>query len=400
MGAWLRSDPVDRGSGDPRVCLVSRREPGTTGTSRYAGEVPRSLTESGIDFVHVATQPAGLAARVLSMSQIVGIDAKAFLAQYPMRLAWPEADVYHLTVQTYASALVSGRPPGRVVVTVHDIIPYLVRRNPCLRAYRHPAHRFFDWLALIGLRRADALMADSRWTRETLIKHLGIPAERITVVPLGVDRAHYRPLTVPRELRQRYGLSEDCRYVLYVGSEDPRKNLDTLWRAFAMVHWRRPDTRLIKVGVPHTRAERARLTELGRQLGIAHAVSYFDHVPEDDLPLFYNLASVCAMPSLYEGFGLPVVEALACGTPVVCSDRASLAELGAMGATVVPPTPSDFAAALESLLEDDATHGRGGARRTASSGVRSWTECGRDILSVYQAVLSAPRESVKVESLA
>jgi len=266
----------------------------------------------------------------------VGIDLNAFVAHYPVKLTWPEADVYHLSVQTYASVLMSAPPPGPVVVTVHDIIPYVVRHDSRLTVYRHPIHRLFDLLAMRGLARADAIAADSGWTKQTLVQNLAMPAERISVVPLGVDHRQYRPSEVPASFRSRYELPECHRYVMYVGSEDPRKNLEALWRAFAIALQADPGLRLLKVGPAHSQLERRRLVSLADQLGVGGAVRFLDYVPEEDLPLLYNAASVCVVPSHYEGFGLPVLEAMACGTPVVCSSAASLPEVAGEAAVLVP----------------------------------------------------------------
>jgi glycosyltransferase involved in cell wall biosynthesis len=279
-----------------------------------------------------------------------------------------------------------------VVITVHDIIPYLTRANHRLTAYRHPIHRWFDVLAMRGLDRADAIIADSRWTKATLVGELGISASKITTVPLGVDRARFRAIEVPTDFRERHGLPAGHEYVLYVGSEDPRKNLDTLLAAFAAVHRERPAARLLKVGGPQLPAWRHRLRRLAGEFGIAHAVRFFDHVPDEDLPLFYNAAAVCAMPSLYEGFGLPVVEAVACGTPVVCSDRASLAELAGDGVTLTPPTVDGFVAALNAVL---ASAGRPLGRAEVGSAAPvlvSWEESARQVLSVYEVALGSGGE--------
>jgi glycosyltransferase involved in cell wall biosynthesis len=242
-------------------------------------------------------------------------------------------------------------PPGPVAVTVHDIIPYLTRDDPRLCAYRHPIHRLFDWLAMQGLKRAGRLIADSAWTKQTLVDALGYPAGRIDVVHLGVDPAVYRPVAVTTEFRHRYGLPADRRYVTYVGSEDPRKNLETLWRAFAIVHRDHPDTVLLKVGHSHSAHERERLARLAVELGIADAVRFLGAVPEDDLPGIYGASAVCVLPSRYEGFGLPVLEAMACGTPVICASAGSLPEITGRAALSVDPNDiAGLANALDKIL--------------------------------------------------
>jgi glycosyltransferase involved in cell wall biosynthesis len=333
-----------------RVCLVAREEPGTTGTSRYVASLTPRLKAAGNRIVPLATTPAGLAARAAASSRTLGFDAGAFLSSYPIRWRWPAADVYHLSGQTYASVLLFTPPPGPVVVTVHDIIPYLVRHEPRLNVYRHPLHRLFDWLAMRGLRRAGALIADSEWTRLMIVQQLGIPRERITTVPLGVDSETYRPLDVPEAYRRHHNLTDGRPHILYVGSEDPRKNLEALWRAFAQVCDHFPGSQLLKAGRGHHPAERRRLNRLAEQLEIAARVRFLEDVPEEDLPLLYNAARVYVQPSLYEGFGLPVLEALACGTHVVSSDRAALPELAGADSVSCAPEPEPLADALAASL--------------------------------------------------
>src|SRR5687768_2850767 len=146
----------------PRVCLVSRTTSVATGTARYAAMLAEHLPAERWDVIPLTTAPMGTTHRARSIARSIarrgGLDPAAFLASYPVRLSWPEADVYHLTGQTFSSVLLLSRPPGPVVVTVHDIIPFLVRRDRRLRAYRHALHELFDRLAMFGLRRAQALI--------------------------------------------------------------------------------------------------------------------------------------------------------------------------------------------------------------------------------------------------
>jgi glycosyltransferase involved in cell wall biosynthesis len=365
-----------------RVCLVARSEPGTTGTSRYTAALAPRLAASGCTLVPTITAPRG---KALALGRRLGMDVVSFLSSYPIRLSWPAADVYHLTGQTYAGILLSNPPPGPTVVTVHDIIPFLVRRDRRLNVYRHSVHRVFDWIAMRGLRRADALISDSEWTRETLIQELGIAGERITPVPLGVDTATYRPLDVPAAFRQRHSLSAGLPYVLYVGSEDPRKNLETLWRAFAQVAEHHATAQLLKVGRGHYPTERDRLRCLADSLGVANRVRFLDDVPEEDLPMLYNLASVYVQPSLFEGFGLPVLESLACGTRVVCARTSALPEVAGADTSVVPPTVDGLASSLlDALRTPQPPYAR--QARVSYAAARTWEETAERTIACYRGI--------------
>ncbi|HEX2037876.1 MAG TPA: glycosyltransferase family 1 protein [Chloroflexota bacterium] len=378
-----------------RVCLVTRQEPGTTGTSRYVESMVRELRAiagSTLDLVYLPTRPAGVVAKGLAVGRLARLDLSTFLAQYPVALSWPRADVYHLTVQTYASLLFANPPPGAVLVTVHDVIPYLTRHDPGLRSYGHAVHRAFDRLAMRGLRRAERLVADSTWTRDTLVEAVGVDPGRVTVVPLGVDGERYRPGEVPADVRRRYELHEGYRYVVYVGSEDPRKDLPVLWRAFAELYREAPDVRLVKVGAAHVADERRRLRALATELGIEPAVRFLDHVPEGDLPFLYRAASVCVVPSRYEGFGLPVLEAMACGTPVVCARASSLPEVAGDAALLVPPhDPAALAGGLRRLLADEPWRRAQIQRGLARAGQFTWRRTAAAMLAQYQA-LAGPAE--------
>jgi len=335
------------------VQLIAKPDSGMTGTSRYTVGLHQALQAAGLDVRLTFPTPAPIPGPVQRGLKRIGLDAEAFFGSYPLRAELDNADVYHLTSQTLATLLWFQGFPAPVVVTVHDIIPYLVRRNPMLNTLRHVGDLLFYRLALIGLRRADALIAVSESTKRTLIKALGLPPERICVIYEAVDHEKFQPMAVPDPFRAKYRLDKGWRYVLYVGSDDPRKNLRTLVQAFALVRQQVEDAKLLKVGSTCFAQEQARLLSLVAKLGLQEYVLFFNHVPDEDLPLFYNVSDVFVMPSLYEGFGLPMLEAMACGRPVIASDRGSLPEVGGNAVLTVNPTDVEMLAAqITYLLED------------------------------------------------
>jgi glycosyltransferase involved in cell wall biosynthesis len=352
-----------------KVALVAKPGGTHTGIGRYVAMLHGGLRAAGVDAVRVAPSALPLPNAGYALLRRSGVDLHTFLLNYPIWARYPRADVYHLTSQNLASLLLFRRPAGKVIVTVHDIIPYILRAHPQLRAYRSAADALFDRMAMAGLRRADHLVADSLYTRQCVIEHLGIAAERIDVVYLGIAHERFRPSPVPPDIPQRYGLPAGRRYLIYVGSEDPRKNLPALVRALAEVRRAAPDVEFIKVGRAHFASERQRLSELAVRLGVRQAIHFLDDVPEDDLPALYNLADVCVMPSLYEGFGFPALEAMACGTPVVCARASSLPEVvGTAGALVDPHDELALARTLAALLADEERRrqlGRGGREQAA-----------------------------------
>jgi glycosyltransferase involved in cell wall biosynthesis len=228
------------------------------------------------------------------------------------------------------------------VITVHDLAIY---RNRDWFPARQPLST--GWIVPRSLRNADALIAVSENTKRDIEAIFEVPASRISVVPEAVSNA-FRPLG-PEDLaeaRARLKLPE--RFILFVSTIEPRKNLTTLLDAWAMM---RDRPALVVIGGWGWRYEpiRARMERLGA--GLHH----IDGLDPADLPAVYNLALALAHPAWYEGFGLPPLEAMACGTPVVVSDRSSLPEVVGEAGLVVP---ADDAAAWTRALEAVIGDGR------------------------------------------
>jgi glycosyltransferase involved in cell wall biosynthesis len=352
-----------------------------TGIGRYDRRLRGGLSDGGLRVVQDAPKAPALPSVGYQLLRVLRRN------KYPIWSSYPDADLYHLTSQDLASLLVFRRPKGAVVVTVHDIFAYMLRHRPDLLSFG-PGDRVWVHLAATGLKRADHLIAVSDYSKSCLVRHLRIPPEKITVVHLGVDNDHFRPQSVAAGVRERYSLPEGPRYLLYVGREDRRKNLSTLIRTLATVRRAIPTVELIKVGRPHQDAERAGLSELAARLGVQEAIHFLGDVPEHDLPQLYNLADAFVTPSLYEGFGLPVLEAMACGTPVVCPAAGSLPEIAGEAAVQVPPSDVDgLADALVTVLaspENRARLRRAGIRRARTFG---WDATIRKTEEVYGRLL-------------
>lgn len=304
--------------------------------------------------------------------QLLRIDA-AFA-----RRLWRERGIVHLTnhhLGRYAGAL-----RGPHVVTLHDVMrlhdlrgadpPYICRLTARDRAMLR--------LDYAGVRRAAAVMVPSEFAGRDAAKHLGIPRERITVVPWAVDHDLFRPVD-----RGLY----DFPYVLYVGTEQPRKNLAALLRAFALLTRRHPDLRLVKVGLAGgegTAFRRATRRVIG-ELGIGDRVVFTGRLPDDHLVAAYSGAVCSVLPSRHEGFGLPSLEAMACGCPVVVSTAGSLPEVVAGAGLVVEPDPRTLAEAIEATLDPAEREDlrERGLRRAASF---TWESAAEQTVAVYRAV--------------
>jgi glycosyltransferase involved in cell wall biosynthesis len=185
-------------------------------------------------------------------------------------------------------------------------------------------------------------------------------------------------------VRRRYGLHKP--FVLYVGTIEPRKNLTRLVTAFAQIHRQYPDLELILVG--QLGWQYGSLLKAIEDLQLGSAVRRAGYVPDADLPALYNLARLLAFPSLYEGFGLPVIEAMACGTPVLTSNGSSLAEIAAGASCLIDPLDVNaITSGLLRLITDDDVHDRLRAAGLARAAQFSWQRAAAETVRVYDAVV-------------
>lgn len=288
------------------------------------------------------------------------------------------ADVLHVT---YVRPVVCGCP---VVVSVHDVS---FRRFP---EFFSPRDRLlFSTLMPALLRRANAIVTLSDHARAEIIDWLPTLADRVFVTPLAASSL-FRP--IPRDhgadTLRRFGIRG--RYVLAVGNLQPRKNLERLTNAFAALHDRHRDVQLVLVGKDHWQS--GRIHDAARTLYAHDAVVLTGYVSTADLVALYSGADVFAYPSLYEGFGLPIVEAMACGAPVITSSTTSMPEVAGDAALLVDPYSIDsIAGALDELLgsEDRRRELRDAGLRRAST--FSWRRTAEDTMLIYERVVADRR---------
>ena len=277
----------------------------------------------------------------------------------------------------------------KYVVTVHDVIPLILPETFT------PRHRLVVRMALARVRRkADRVLVPSRAVKRDVVQRVGYPEGRVVVTPEGCE-PRFRPVRSERILRDvaaRYGLPP--RYVLAVGTLEPRKNLTTLLEAFARL--RRDgeveaDLRLVLAGARGWLDEPIFATV--RSLGLEKAVRFTGFVDDDDLPAVYSGAALFVFPSLHEGFGLPLLEAMACGVPVVTSNISSMPEVAGDAAVLVNPRDADgLAAAIARLLRDEGLRDRLREAGIARARQFSWEATARRTLDAYAAVVRQPVE--------
>lgn len=270
----------------------------------------------------------------------------------------------------------------RTLVTVHDLSFVRVPEtaSPPLKAY-------LDAVVPRSVRRADHILADSSATRNDLVEVYNIPPEKITVLLSGVDsRFHRADSETISRVRNRYHLG-DTDFILAVGTVQPRKNYARLTQALALLRQRNHDIQLVIAGGPGWLEDP--IYEAIRSASMEPFVRFIGFADDADLPALYSAACCFAFPSLYEGFGLPVLESMACGTPVVTSNVSSLPEVAGEAALMVDPRDVEaIAEAIQRVLmdcdlrEDLITKGLTQAARF------TWEKAAQNLLGVYLHLLS------------
>lgn len=279
-------------------------------------------------------------------------------------------------------------PPRKVcpyVLTLHDMVYF---HNP-ERTNRWRA-LYWQWMIRGTWRLADLVLTASHFAKRQIQTYIPVPDDRIRIIPHGVEERFLRPAAAATRVAMRQAIGLDDPYILYVGRLDPDKNVATLVRAFALLRaGGLRGTRLVITGARDHRA--GELPLLVDQLGLGDAVTFTGYVAEEHLPALYQEAAVFCYPSLNEGFGLPPLEAMAGGVPVVTSNLSSLPEVvGDAGAQVDPRSAEAIAAAIRRLLGTAEGRELGEAGRRRAAGF-TWKAAAQQTLAAYEEVLARPR---------
>jgi glycosyltransferase involved in cell wall biosynthesis len=308
-----------------------------------------------------------------TLARIAVLQSANYLGAWVSRLATPRVDVFHTSNQLR-------NPPrnARLTTTLHDLTCWLmpeVHSKGNVKVDRDFARRV--------IRRADGLIAVSRHTRDDAIRVLGISPDRIEVIYPGIADAFFTVTrTQASQTAAKYGLHK--KYVLFVGTVEPRKNLDRLLQGWAMLPADcRAEFELVVAG-PAGWGDPAVLQCLR---GGLDGVRYLGYLPEADMPGITKGALAVAYPSLYEGFGFPVAQAMAAGVAVITSAISSLPEVAGDGALLVDPqSVGEIRSALEKVMTSPVTveHlGRNGAERARSF---TWENCARQSWAFFERV--------------
>jgi len=290
-------------------------------------------------------------------------------------------DVYHSPAN-----IVPLRYSGKFCVTIHDLAIY---QRPDL----FPSRQGFSIKYIVprSIKSAQKIIAVSESTKNDVEKYFNIAPEKIKVIHEGVDYVKFNPDIASAEtlsgVRQKYGIDRD--YVLFVGTLEPRKNLIRLLEAYYKLLGNRPEYnkkyQLVLAGGKGWLYDE--IFEEVENRGLKNSVVFTDYLPAEDLPALYSNAKVFIYPSIYEGFGLPVLEAMSCGVPVITSNVSSMPEIAGNAAVLVDPLDIDgIASSLEKLLDNEEMrkeYGLAGRRRAENF---SWEKCAQETMKLYKEI--------------
>lgn len=293
-------------------------------------------------------------------------------------------DVLHAPALTAPLGL-----PCPCVVTIYDTIwlfPDRFSKGGASSRKRALMKRYYQLLPQLAARRAAAIITVSHASGDEIVRHLHVSPERVAVTYLAAAPS-FRCMAEDRRratLRERYGLGP--AYILAIGSADPRKNLDTLLRAYAQLP--APIQQRFPLAIVWTHQRLAsHLAAHAAALGIEGRLRFLERVSDEDLAQLYSGASAFVFPSLYEGFGLPILEAMSCGAPVVAADNSSIPEIAGDAALLVPAEdPRQMARALLTVLDDPVAREQLVAKGYQRARRFSWARCARETMAVYTAV--------------
>jgi len=306
----------------------------------------------------------------------------------PKILAKLNVDVVHDTYQ-FGPFFFSKRNHYKKIITVHDVSSFIFRKKEPAYYKRRVLSHYEIWFRYKIvfkkiLSNTDAIISVSNHTKKDLVKYFGIPPDKIYVVYQGIDTSIFKPYKrrKVKKVKQKY-FEDNPTIVLGIDSDKTIDNVEVLIQAFLKVKSRIGDVKLMLIGTPNP----AHLS-LAKKLGLEKDILFTGYLPDEELPLVYNLADVFVHLSLYEGFGLPPLEAMGCGIPVIASNMSSIPEVvGEAGILVDPRKPEDVSKKIIQVLEDSDLR-----RELVEKGLKrsrefTWENTVKSTVQVYEKIL-------------
>lgn len=365
-----------------KIALVNNHSPGT-GFGNYAFEIYNELcNKCRIDHIFLNFKERKLEKITSTSKECIAklgrfsLDHRFFF-YYRIQKKIPEYDLYLIANQNLSFLRL--RPK---IVFCHDIIHRVYPRSK--------KYWLLSKLLYFGLKKAEFIIVPSQSTKKDLMRFYSIPEDNISVVYEGVSGERFRPdRSVSSNIYQKYRLPPLHRYVLHISSETLTKNVEGLVKALSQLKQEHKfaNLKLLKAGNPQNQTDRKRLLKLIGQLGLQKDIIFLGYVSGGDLPELYNIAELFVFPSFYEGFGLPVLEAMACGTPVITSNTSSLPEIvGDTGITVAPKDVDALAEAMKKVLLDEELRRSMISKGLERARMFSWRKSAKETLKICKTV--------------
>jgi glycosyltransferase involved in cell wall biosynthesis len=281
-------------------------------------------------------------------------------------------NIKHITSQELAFLLNSVKLENNIV-TCYDLIPWVYNNE-----------RSWIWKEnMKGLKKADNIITISEFSKDEIVKYLKYPEDRIEIVYPGVDHSVYYKKR-DREILRKHNIQDNEKIVLYVGSETPRQNVPVLIEAFSMLKKIIPNIKLIKIGESQSYGARRKILNLIMKLDLVEDIIFPGYVPEEELPLWYNASDILVYPCDYAGFGLPPLEAMACGTPVITSNTSSLPEVVGNGGIMVDPHDVEaMALHMHNVLTQDDLNKKLVEHGLKRSKLFTWDKAAKETQKIY-----------------
>lgn len=365
-----------------KICFLGRLGAKITGIGRYTTNLIESIVHTpGNEYFAINDshfkKVHNLDLLATRDNKIVRIAHNMFILPFHIRKY--KFDIIHGTT-SWLPFFSSG---AKEVITIHDLTPLLFPHLHTTDAVL----RFGCFLRQMA-KRSRLVLADSENTRRDIISCLRIKPEKVRTIHLGVEHERFREIgddAVLGAVRKKYALPEE--FLLYLGTIEPRKNIAGLLRAYKMALSKSKLPMLVLAGQKGWGYEEV-FSILGNDAVLRKTVRYLDYVDDVDIPALYNMAEAFIYPSFYEGFGLPVLEAMACGTPVITSNRSSLPEVvGGAGIMLDPGNEQAMADAISWLADDESLRKDLSRKGMKQASLFSWDKTAKETLSAYEYVL-------------
>jgi len=287
-----------------------------------------------------------------------------------------DGNVKYITSQELAYSIKSIKM-DRTLVTCYDLIPWA-----------YDGDRSNLWQDIMdGLGVVDNIITISKFSKDEIMKYLDYPEDNIHIVYPAVDHTIYYE-NRSREILGKINISNDQKVVLYVGSETPRQNVPVLIKAFALLKKKIPGIKLVKIGESQSYGAREKILKLITELNLQDDIIFVGYVPEEDMPRWYNAADILVYPCDYAGFGLPPLEAMACGTPVITSNTTSLPEVVGDGGIMIDPQDSGLMAdKIFEVLKNDSLKNELVKKGLKQSKRFNWEESAEETLKICKTMM-------------